>query len=252
MEALLPFFSTLSTARKICVFNACITSKVLYCLHTAWLNKSKLRRLDVFQAICLRKILRIPDSFISRVSNDEILSRAQNNAFSKMLQFRQMISACTVLEGSHFRFLFRCLTIHAHVSPYTRFTLSLSLSLSLGPSARKRAPRPFVARGETPRHEKSTAGKTPPVTARPAGAVGWPAVEQREKVSAKTSLRSNAAQSMLAAWPNGRERSHSAGCRKQEQGRPAGDVCSRGSRVQHRRGRTGTAASEHPDELSCL
>ena len=90
MEALLPD-PPCQTARKICVFNACITSKVLYCLHTAWLNKSELRRLDAFEATCSRKILRIPHSFISRVSNDEVLSRAQNNASSKMLQFRQMM-----------------------------------------------------------------------------------------------------------------------------------------------------------------
>ena len=38
--------SSLSTARKVRVFNACITSKLLYCLHTEWLNKNELKRFD--------------------------------------------------------------------------------------------------------------------------------------------------------------------------------------------------------------
>ena len=40
-------------------------------------------------------------------------------------------------------------------------------------------PRRPVALCESPRQDKSTAGKNPRLTARPAGAVGWPAVEQR-------------------------------------------------------------------------
>ena len=67
-----PLAHLLADARH--VFNACVVSKLLRCLHTAWLNKAELRRLDVFQTSCLRKILRIPHSFKSRVSNAEILS----------------------------------------------------------------------------------------------------------------------------------------------------------------------------------
>ena len=40
-------------------------------------------------------------------------------------------------------------------------------------------PRRPVAHCESPRQDKSTAGKNPRLTARPAGAVGWPAVGQR-------------------------------------------------------------------------
>ena len=76
--------SSLSTAFKIYVFNACIMSKVLHCLHTAWLNKNKLIGLPA-------QTLRIPHSFIKRVSNDEVVSRAQNNLFSRMLQLQQMM-----------------------------------------------------------------------------------------------------------------------------------------------------------------
>ena len=55
--------------RKIVIFDICVGSQLLYCLHTGWLNKAKLRKLDGFHARCLRKILSIPHPFISRVSN---------------------------------------------------------------------------------------------------------------------------------------------------------------------------------------
>ena len=42
--------------RKIQIFDTCVGSQLLYCLHTAWLNKAELRKLDGFHARCLRKI----------------------------------------------------------------------------------------------------------------------------------------------------------------------------------------------------
>ena len=83
--------SSLISRSKLRVFNACVVSKLLYCLHTAWLNKAELRRLDAFQTSCLRKILRIPHSFISRVSNAEVLSRPNHHMLSKILQYRQIM-----------------------------------------------------------------------------------------------------------------------------------------------------------------
>ena len=83
--------TSLTSRSKLRVFNACVVSKLLYCLHTAWLNKADLRRLDAFQASCLRKILRIPHAFISRVSNAEVLSRANHRMLSKILQYRQVM-----------------------------------------------------------------------------------------------------------------------------------------------------------------
>ena len=66
--------------QKIRIFQACVVSKLLYCLHTMWLNKAKLRKIDGFQAKCLRSILHIPPSYISRVSNATVLQRSQCNA----------------------------------------------------------------------------------------------------------------------------------------------------------------------------
>ena len=52
--------STLHPQQKIRIFQACVVSKLLYCLHTMWLNKAELRKIDGFQAKCLRSILHIP------------------------------------------------------------------------------------------------------------------------------------------------------------------------------------------------
>ena len=42
--------AVLPKAEKIRIFEACVLSKLLYCLHTAWLNKAELRRLNAFQS----------------------------------------------------------------------------------------------------------------------------------------------------------------------------------------------------------
>ena len=55
--------------RKILFFDTCVGSQLLYCMHTAWLNRAGLKKLDGFHARCLQKILGIPHPFISRVSN---------------------------------------------------------------------------------------------------------------------------------------------------------------------------------------
>ena len=46
--------SCITPQRKIQIFDACVGSQLLYCLHTAWLNKAELR---------------IPHTLVSRVSN---------------------------------------------------------------------------------------------------------------------------------------------------------------------------------------
>ena len=42
--------SILRIQQKIRMFQACMVSKLLYCLHTMWLNKAELRKIDGFQA----------------------------------------------------------------------------------------------------------------------------------------------------------------------------------------------------------
>ena len=67
------------------IFEACVLSKLLYCLHTAWLNKAELRRLNIFQSKCFRKILNISHSFVSRISNKIVLEQSGRQEISSNL-----------------------------------------------------------------------------------------------------------------------------------------------------------------------
>ena len=83
--------STLSTSRKIELFNACIVSKTVYALHTAWLNKAERRRLDGFHARCLREILHIPCAYLSRVSNSVVFRKAGAEPMSTLVTEQQLL-----------------------------------------------------------------------------------------------------------------------------------------------------------------
>ena len=61
--------SNIPIQRKILLFNSLIISKLLYGLDGTQLNESEKRRLDAFHAKCLRRILKVPHSFYSHVSN---------------------------------------------------------------------------------------------------------------------------------------------------------------------------------------
>ena len=61
--------SALHPQQKIRIFQACVVSKLLYCLHTMWLNKAELRKIDGFQAKCLRSIFHIPPPYICKRSS---------------------------------------------------------------------------------------------------------------------------------------------------------------------------------------
>ena len=83
--------SSLSRHRKVAIFNACIVSTLVYCLFAACLNQAERRRIDGFQARCLRSIFRIPSAYISRVSNSAVLSMAGERPLSELIVKRQMI-----------------------------------------------------------------------------------------------------------------------------------------------------------------
>ena len=83
--------AVLPKSEKIRIFEACVLSKLLYCLHTAWLNKAELRRLNAFQSKCFRKILNIPHSYVSRISNKTVLERSGRQEISNILTYRQLV-----------------------------------------------------------------------------------------------------------------------------------------------------------------
>ena len=76
--------------RKVEIYMACVLSKVCYNLETLWLLKSDLSRLDAFHVRCLRRICKIPPSFISRVTNEAVLAISDQKRFSELLQCRQV------------------------------------------------------------------------------------------------------------------------------------------------------------------
>ena len=82
--------SSLSMCKKLQIFDACITSKLLYCLHTSWLKAQKRAKLNDFQARCLRKIAGIPPSYESHVSNETVLQTCRRDRFSLVLHVRQL------------------------------------------------------------------------------------------------------------------------------------------------------------------
>ena len=77
--------------RKLHIFDACVVSKLTYGLLTAQLNKVERRRLDGFQARCLRRILGIPASFYSRVPNAIVLEIAGAAPLSHTVLKQQML-----------------------------------------------------------------------------------------------------------------------------------------------------------------
>ena len=65
-----------------------------YGLQTAWLPVAARRRLDGFHAKCLRRICGIPPSFISRVSNADVLTRAGcSMKLSSRIRVQQLVLA---------------------------------------------------------------------------------------------------------------------------------------------------------------
>ena len=65
--------------RKLELLHALIISKLQYGLSTICLVKAQKRRLDGFYARCLRRVLGIPASFYSRVSDKDVFQRLTPN-----------------------------------------------------------------------------------------------------------------------------------------------------------------------------
>ena len=77
--------------KKLAIFNSCIVSKLLYSMDCERLRLADRARLDAFNCTCLRKILHIPHSMISRASNDSVRSKAGMQPLSVTLAARQLV-----------------------------------------------------------------------------------------------------------------------------------------------------------------
>ena len=81
--------STLNRKKKLRIFDACICSKLCYGLFTAALNAKDQRRIDGFQARCLRRIFGIPHAYYSRISNATVLQIALQAPLSEKIYTQQ-------------------------------------------------------------------------------------------------------------------------------------------------------------------
>jgi hypothetical protein len=83
--------ASLSRRRKLEIFTALIEAKLLYALSTGCFTKAELRRLDGFQARCLRIILKISPAYYSRISNEVVRQSAGFECASTKLSKRQLL-----------------------------------------------------------------------------------------------------------------------------------------------------------------
>ena len=89
--------SCVTRSQKLSYYCCFVESKLLQCLATACFVKADLRRIDGFQCRCLRKILKIPPSFESRISNQEVRRQANVPPLSTTLLERQLLLLGRVL-----------------------------------------------------------------------------------------------------------------------------------------------------------
>ena len=82
--------ANIAKRQKQHIFDACVVSKLLYGLESVWLLQADRTKIDAFYASCLRKIAKIPSSFISRVSNATVLAKFSARPLSLQLLVRQL------------------------------------------------------------------------------------------------------------------------------------------------------------------
>ena len=90
--------ASISTGRKLRIFEACVITKLIYSLDSLWMLKADRARLDAFQCRCLRRILRIQPSYFSRIANERVFEWARTARLSDRLLERQVSLYRTIAE----------------------------------------------------------------------------------------------------------------------------------------------------------
>ena len=72
--------------QKLMFLDGCIMAKLRHVLTSPWFVTSQRRRLDGFNARCLRRLLHIGAAFVFRISNKEVLKRADFRPLSERLR----------------------------------------------------------------------------------------------------------------------------------------------------------------------
>jgi len=83
--------SGVTLKQKLLFLDGCVMAKLRHGLASLWLVTAQRRRLDGFQARCLRRLLHIPAAFVSRISNKEVFKRADVRPLSEQLLKHQLL-----------------------------------------------------------------------------------------------------------------------------------------------------------------
>ena len=113
--------SSLTTRRKINIYSCLVESKLLYGLSSCCLTVAEQRRLDGFQARCLRLVLRIRPAYYSRVSNKIVLQRAGHTSASSLLEQQQLAMLGKVLRAPRSSLLHTTAVVPGTITPSTSF-----------------------------------------------------------------------------------------------------------------------------------
>ena len=102
--------------RKLELLDSLVLSKLRYGVASACLSKSDLRRLDGFHASCLRRLLKIPSSYFSRVSNNRVREIAGHQPLSSSIRASQLHYLGQVLTNPYKRQLREAAFHHGDVT----------------------------------------------------------------------------------------------------------------------------------------
>jgi len=81
--------SRLSIKQKVEKYKSLVLSKGIWGLHLLALGKTEIKKMEYHHARCIRRILGIKASYVSRISNEEVLKRAGVPSFKSFLRQKQ-------------------------------------------------------------------------------------------------------------------------------------------------------------------
>ena len=97
--------ANISKQRKVDIYQSCVVSKLSFSLECEVLRKRDKDRLDAFHCRCLRRVLRIPPSWISHVPNNVVLAIANSKPLSSQVLFQQLMLFGKIAKLSDLDFL---------------------------------------------------------------------------------------------------------------------------------------------------
>ena len=83
--------ANISRQRKVEIYNSCVVSKLSFSLECEVLRKRDKDRLNAFHCRCLRRILKIAPSWISRIPNNVVLAIGNSRPLADKVLFQQLM-----------------------------------------------------------------------------------------------------------------------------------------------------------------